>query len=121
MRKKKEFFAGGLLVMLLAVMLFFAFSAEELSEIVPGTEGVYCGTVLDRTMDSIAEERWEWRNDRRYQQDRRSYIVLEGKSFWAAKGYEDAISGSVGDYVEVVYGIEQGTGLLVATRMTVLE
>ena len=121
MREKKVCFAGGVLIMLLAVMLILAVTAEVPSEIVPGTEGVYCGTVLDRTVDSIAEERWEWRNDRRYLQDRRSYIVLGGKSFWAAKGYEDDILGSVGDDVEVAYGIEQGTGLLVATRMTVLE
>lgn len=119
---KRSYMPGAaLLTVLLTGMLLTALFYEASSQILPGTENVCHGTVIDCTMDPVAQARWEWRNDRRYLRDRRSFIVTDAGSFWAAKGCEEALDFAVGDHVEIQYGIEQGTDLLVATKITVLK
>ena len=109
------------LIVLLAGMLFLAFLYDPPGEIIPGTEGTYYGKVEDLAMASIAEERWEWEFDWRNKREQRDYISAGGQCFWALKGYDEGFDCSVGDYVEIEYGIEQGTELPVATKITVVK
>jgi len=113
----------GLLV--ISVVVFMAVmidpSSKQPSEILPGTEGTCFGIVEDCAMASLAEARWEWEFDWRRKREHRSYISVNGECFWAAKGAEDAIDCSVGDYVKLEYGIEQDTELLAVTGVTVLQ
>lgn len=101
--------------------MMIAFSSKKPAEILSGTEGICFGIVEDYAMASLSEARWEWEFDWWRKREHRSYISMNGECFWAAKGSEDAIDCSVGDYVKIEYGIEQGTDLLVVTGVTVLQ
>ena len=110
-----------LLGMVLAGMLLLALLYDPPGEIIPGTEGIYYGVVEDLARDSLAEDRWEWEFDWRRKREWRSYITAGDQCFWALKGHDEGFGCSVGDYVEIEYGIEQGTELRVATKVTVIE
>ena len=76
----------------------------------------YAGTVVDSAMSVVYE------GDR----EGRSYITLqcddgEDRMFWMAKNYEKPGMDLIGQYVIVRGKIESGTGLLVATNISISE
>ena len=117
----KKYFPHILLGMIFVGMLLPALLYDPTGDIIPGTEGTCYGEVKDRAMAPIAEDRWEWEFDWRRKREWRSYISAGGQCFWALRGHDEGFGCSVGDYVEIEYGIEQGTDLLVATKVTVNE
>lgn len=104
----------GIFVCLLAGVLLLTNPIEE-----TGNEsGVtyYAGTVVDSAMSVVNE------GDR----EGRSYITLacddgEERLFWMAKNYEKPDMDLIGQYVIVRGKIESGTGLLVATNISISE
>lgn len=77
---------------------------------------IYVGTVVDRAMSKVNE------NDL----TGRAYIGIEfddgtGELFWLARGYELPEELELGDRVEIESEIEKSTGLLVATKVSVIE
>ena len=104
----------GIFVCLLAGVLLLTNPIEEIGD----ESGVtyYAGTVVDSAMSVVNE------GDR----EGRSYITLacddgEKRLFWMAKNYEKPDMDLIGQYVIVRGKIESGTGLLVATNISISE
>lgn len=77
---------------------------------------IYVGTVVDRAMSKVNESDLTGR----------AYIGIEfddgtGEIFWLARGYELPEALELGDRVEIESEYEKGTGLLVATKVSVIE
>ena len=104
----------GIFVCLLAGVLLLTNPIEETGD----ESGVtyYAGTVVDSAMSVVNE------GDR----EGRSYITLacddgEKRLFWMAKNYEKPDMDLIGQYVIVRGKIESGTGLLIATNVSISE
>ena len=104
----------GIFVCLLAGVLLLTNPIENTGD----ESGVtyYTGTVVDSAMSVVNE------GDR----EGRSYITLacddgEDRLFWMAKNYEKPDVDLIGQYVIVRGKIESGTGLLVATNISISE
>ena len=104
----------GIFVCLLAGVLLLTNPIEETGD----ESGVtyYAGTVVDSAMSVVNE------GDR----EGRSYITLacddgEDRLFWMAKNYEKPDVDLIGQYVIVRGKIESGTGLLIATNVSISE
>lgn len=104
----------GLFVCLLAGVLLLTNPIEDTGD----ESGVtyYTGTVVDSALSVVNE------GDR----EGRSYITLacddgEDRLFWMAKNYEKPDVDLIGQYVIVRGKIESGTGLLVATNISISE
>ena len=104
----------GVFVCLLSGVLLLTNPIEETGD----ESGVtyYAGTVVDSAMSVVNE------GDR----EGRSYITLvcdDGKErqFWMAKNYEKPDVPLIGEYVMIRGKIESGTGLLVATNISISE
>ncbi|MBR5261406.1 MAG: zf-HC2 domain-containing protein, partial [Oscillospiraceae bacterium] len=88
-------------------------SAPACAEPSAEAQAVYYGTLVDRAMSKVDE------NDL----TGRAYIGVEfddgtGEIFWLAHGYELPEGIALGDRVEIESDIEQITGLLIATRVS---
>jgi hypothetical protein len=104
----------GIFVCLLAGVLLLTNPIED-NGINTGVT-YYAGTVVDSAMSVVNE------GDR----EGRSYITLacddgEDRLFWMAKNYEKPDVDLIGQYVIVRGKIESGTGLLVATNISISE
>ena len=104
----------GIFVCLLAGVLLLTNPIEETGEEYGVT--YYAGTVTDSAMSVVNE------GDRKG----RSYITLacddgEDRLFWMAKNYEKPDVDLIGQYVIVRGKIESGTGLLIATNVSISE
>ena len=104
----------GLFVCLLAGVLLLTNPVEDTGDEFGVT--YYAGTVVDSAMSVVNE------GDR----EGRSYITLacddgEDRLFWMAKNYEKPDVDLIGQYVIVRGKIESGTGLLVATNISISE
>jgi len=84
--------------------------------LVEGSEKTYSGTVVDSARSDIDNIPWT--------RDDRAYIGVgfpdgTGACFWEHKNLET--DAKIGDRVTVESAIEEGTGLLIAVRVTVYE
>lgn len=92
------------------------------SPFVAGTEQTWQGVVTERCMEQVraVDSRW------RFLAPSCAVIGIkpetgEGNCFWESEYYEFPVNVSLGDRVEIKSAIEKSSGLLVATKITVME
>ena len=97
-------------------------SSKQNSPYVIGTEQTWRGVVTERCMDKVRAVDSTWG----FLVPSRAVIGIDitegtGKSFWESEQYKFPMGIALGDYVEITSAVEKHSGLLVATKITILE